>query len=77
MKGMIFQNSKGYINEGGDHGKGLLYCGNNYTGEGGCPCGSCDGYCGTDTDNAIRAFQNDHGLEVDGYVGPATFLELF
>lgn len=36
-----------------------------------------DGYCGTDTDNAIRAFQNDHGLEVDGYVGPATFLELF
>ena len=47
MKGMIFQNSKGYINEGGDHGKGLLYCGRNYTGNGGCPCGTCDGYCGT------------------------------
>ena len=47
MKGMIFQNSKGYINEGRDHGKGLLYCGSNYTGNGGCPCGTCDGYCGT------------------------------
>ena len=36
-----------------------------------------DGYCGKDTDAAIRSFQRDHGLAVDGYVGPATFLELF
>ena len=36
-----------------------------------------DGYCGSDTDRAIRAFQRDHGLAVDGYVGPATFVELF
>ena len=36
-----------------------------------------DGYCGNDTDAAIKAFQRDHNLEVDGYVGPATFLELF
>lgn len=36
-----------------------------------------DGYCGNDTDSAIRSFQRDHNLDVDGYVGPATFLELF
>lgn len=36
-----------------------------------------DGYCGSDTDKAIRAFQRDHNLEVDGYVGPATFVKLF
>ena len=47
MEGTIYQNSKGYINEGNGNGKGLLYCGIKYTSGGGCPCGNCDGYCGT------------------------------
>lgn len=30
-----------------------------------------DGYCGKDTDKAIRAWQNKNGLTVDGAFGPA------
>jgi hypothetical protein len=30
-----------------------------------------DGYCGKDTDNAIRAWQKKNGLTVDGAFGPA------
>lgn len=36
-----------------------------------------DGYCGNDTNNAIKSFQKDYNLDVDGYVGPATFSKLF
>ncbi len=32
----------------------------------------CDGIFGTKTDETVRAFQADHGLVVDGIVGPAT-----
>ncbi|SDB96129.1 peptidoglycan-binding domain-containing protein [Shouchella lonarensis] len=31
-----------------------------------------DGWYGTKTANAIRRFQRDHGLKVDGIYGPAT-----
>ena len=48
LEGKIFQNSRKYINEGNDSGKGILYCGDKYTNESGCPCGTCDGYCGGD-----------------------------
>ena len=48
MEGIIFKNSKRYINEGSGLGKGLLYCGNKYTNDGGCLCGKCDGHCGPD-----------------------------
>jgi len=34
--------------------------------------GALDGVYGTATAGAVRAFQRDHGLEVDGVVGPAT-----
>lgn len=36
-----------------------------------------DGSFGNDTDTAVKKYQNRHGLEVDGYVGPATFASLF
>ena len=40
--------------------------------------GSCgiDGKFGKDTLAAVKAFQNDHGLVVDGIVGPKTRKEL-
>jgi hypothetical protein len=46
MEGPIFRNSKRFINEGTGKGKGLLYCGEQYAKNEGCPCGGCDGYCG-------------------------------
>ena len=47
MATTIFRNSKRFINEGSGKGKGLLYCGEQYCKSEGCPCGTCDGYCGT------------------------------
>ena len=38
--------------------------------------GSIDGVFGTRTESAIRAFQANHGLIVDGIVGPATLKTL-
>lgn len=38
LKGKIFKNSKKYINEGIESGQGILYCGDKYTNESGCPC---------------------------------------
>ncbi len=35
-----------------------------------------DGYWGTNTKNAIKAFQKDHGLDDDGYCGPNTWNEM-
>ena len=46
MDAPIYRNSKRFINEGSGIGKGLLYCGEQYAKSGGCPCGTCDGYCG-------------------------------
>ena len=34
---IIFQNSKKIIKEGNGMGTGILYCGEKYTNEGGCP----------------------------------------
>lgn len=39
------------------------------------PCG-IDGDFGGATDGAVRRFQSDHGLEIDGIVGPMTRAEL-
>lgn len=47
-KRIIFQNSNKYINEGSGNGEGLLYCGQIYTSNNSCPCGTCDGQCGPD-----------------------------
>lgn len=48
MEGIIFKNSKRFINEGNGLGKGILYCGNQYTNINGCQCGKCNGHCGPD-----------------------------
>ena len=48
MEKIIFRNSKRYINEGIGFGEGILYCGDQYTNEKCCSCGSCDGHCGID-----------------------------
>ena len=45
---IIFQNSKRIIKEGSNFGKGILYCGEKYTKEDACSCGTCDGQCGPD-----------------------------
>lgn len=39
--------------------------------------GKPDQISGTNTDNALRAYQRDNGLEVDGEAGKATFEKLF
>ena len=46
--------------------------------EKGYPCGSAgvDGSFGNDTDKAVRKFQKDKGLKVDGYVGVNTYKAL-
>lgn len=38
--------------------------------------GPLDGIYGTQTESAVRAFQSDHGLLVDGIVGPQTYRAL-
>lgn len=47
-KVLIFRNSKRYINQGSGICKGILYCGEKFTNDGCCPCGTCDGHCGPD-----------------------------
>jgi hypothetical protein len=42
----------------------------------GFPVGKPDGVFGRKTDRAVRAFQQDAGLAVDGIVGPASWVEL-
>ncbi|HVU74483.1 MAG TPA: peptidoglycan-binding domain-containing protein, partial [Mycobacteriales bacterium] len=42
----------------------------------GHPAGPLDGHLGPRTDAAVRAFQREHALVEDGYVGPRTALAL-
>lgn len=37
---------------------------------------AADGLCGKNTDAAIRNYQREHGLEVDGHVGLNTWMEM-
>ena len=46
---IIFKNSKSIIKNGVGFCQGLLYCGNQYTSNGGCACLNCDGFCGSFT----------------------------
>jgi N-acetylmuramoyl-L-alanine amidase len=39
--------------------------------------GTPDGIFGKMTDSAVRRFQQNNGLEADGYVGPKTWGKLF
>jgi peptidoglycan hydrolase-like protein with peptidoglycan-binding domain len=39
--------------------------------------GKPDGIFGSQTDKAVRHFQGDQGLEVDGYVGEGTWTRIF
>lgn len=43
-----------------------------------CPLGSCgaDGDFGSATEGAVKKFQSEHSLEVDGSVGPLTWAKL-
>lgn len=38
-------------------------------------CGTADGICGTNTQNAIKSFQRSEGLAVDGIAGEDTWRE--
>ena len=42
----------------------------------GYECGAIDGKFGPKTLSAVRRFQEDKGLDVDGIVGPKTWKEL-
>lgn len=48
----------------------ILLKGNGYN------CGTVDGIFGSNTDSMVRAYQSNHGLTVDGIVGPATWSSL-
>lgn len=42
----------------------------------GYACGNADGIFGPKTDTAVRKWQKDHGLVVDGIIGPKTWASL-
>lgn len=60
------------VNDSGTNVKNLQIALN----EQGYNCGVPDGIYGTDTANAIRAFQRDYGLSVDGDFGPLSWQKL-
>ena len=43
----------------------------------GYDCGTPDGYYGARTESAVRWFQQDHWIELDGVVGPVTWAEIY
>lgn len=45
---LIFRNFRSIMHRGKDNFAGILYCGKQYTSEGGCACLKCDGFCGPD-----------------------------
>ena len=54
----------------------LLLIGHGYKLQNGGKTYNADGSFGTATENALRAFQKDHGLTVDGVCGPLTWAKL-
>ena len=50
----------------------ILLIGHGYS----CGKDGADGDFGTNTDKAVKAFQKDRGLTVDGIVGPSTWAKL-
>ena len=66
-----------YIPDNMMHGKDVLQCQEQLAKKGYTEVGSVDGVFGSKTDSAVRHFQKDQKLEIDGIVGRLTWNALF
>lgn len=73
LRNMFFTN---YTLQAGDHGTAIMWL-QTYLNVLAYNAGSVDGIWGSNTTNAVRQFQEDKGLSVDGLVGNSTTDKLF